>query len=50
MNVFIAVNPIMNRILPLTMLIPEAVEAITMLVTVFLPVDNVIKAKEATTG
>ena len=50
MNVFTVDKDIMNTILPLTMLIPEAVEVITMLVTVFLPVDDVIKVKEATTG
>jgi len=50
MNVFTVDKDIMNTILPLTMCIPEAVEVITMLVTVFLPVDNVIKVKEANTG
>ena len=50
MNVFTVDKNIMNTILPLTMLIPEAVEVITMLITVFLPVESVIKVKEVRTG
>jgi len=50
MNVFTVVNPMMNRILPLTMCVPDIMEAITVLTIAYLPVDNVIKAKEVNTG
>jgi len=50
MNVFTVVNPMMNRILPLTMCVPDIMEAITVLTIAYLPVDNVIKAREANTG
>ena len=50
MNVFTAENPIMNTILPLTMCIPDAMGALTYLVTVFLPAESVIEVKEVKTG
>ena len=46
MNVFIADKNIMNLILPLTMYIPDVWEALPILITVFPPVEDVIKKKE----
>jgi hypothetical protein len=50
MNVFIAEKDTMNLILPLTMCVPDVWVAVTCLKTAFLPVDDVIKKKEVTTG
>jgi hypothetical protein len=50
MNVSIADKNIMNMILPLTMYIPDVWEVLPILITVFPPVDDVIKKKEVTTG
>ena len=50
MNAFIVENPIMNRILPLIMYIPDYWEVLTLLGIAYPRVLSVIKVKEARTG
>ena len=50
MNVFIVENPIMNRILPLIMYIPDYWEVLTLVAIVYPRVLNGIKVKGVRTG
>ncbi len=50
MNAFIVENPIMNRILPLIMYIPDYWEVLTLAAIAYPRVLNVIKVKGARTG